>query len=70
MVRRDDRPVFSELFTTVAKHFQGDVIQILNASGRVLGCGRARYDHLESERLMGQRGQKPLIHYDYLYLVD
>ncbi len=49
---------------------RGDVIQILNPGGRVLGCGRARYDHQEAERLMGQRGQKPLIHYDYLYLVD
>jgi glutamate 5-kinase len=49
---------------------RGDVIQILNPDGRVLGCGRARYDHQEAERLMGQRGQKPLIHYDYLYLVD
>jgi len=49
---------------------RGDVIQILDPSGRVLGCGRARYDHREAERLMGQRGQKPLIHYDYLYLVD
>lgn len=49
---------------------RGDVIQIFNSSGRVLGCGKARYDHREAERLMGQRGQKSLIHYDYLYLVD
>lgn len=52
-------------------HFdRGDVIQILNPSGRVLGCGQARYDHTEAVKLMGRRGQKPLIHYDYLYLVD
>jgi glutamate 5-kinase len=49
---------------------RGDIIQILNPAGRVLGCGQARYDHQEAERVMGQRGQKPLIHYDYLYLVD
>jgi glutamate 5-kinase len=48
----------------------GDVIEIVNSAGRVLGCGRARYDHREAERLRGQRGQKALIHYDYLYLVD
>jgi len=47
---------------------RGDVIQILNLSGKVLGCGQARYDHSEAKRLLGQRGQKPLIHYDYLYL--
>jgi glutamate 5-kinase len=52
-------------------HFdRGDVIQILNPQGRVLGCGQARYDHEEAKKLMGQRGQKPLVHYDYLYLVD
>jgi len=49
---------------------RGDVIQILNSSGKVLGCGQARYDHIEAAKLTGQRGQKPLIHYDYLYLVD
>jgi glutamate 5-kinase len=49
---------------------RGDVIRIRNPAGRVLGCGRARYDHEETRRLMGQRGQKPLIHYDYLYLMD
>lgn len=47
----------------------GDVIQIRNADGKVLGCGRARYDHEEARRLSGKRGQKPLIHYDYLYLL-
>jgi glutamate 5-kinase len=47
----------------------GDVIQVRNAAGEVLGCGRARYDHKEARRLMGKRGQKPLIHYDYLYLL-
>lgn len=49
---------------------QGDVIQIRNQEGAVLGCGRARYNHEEADRLKGKRGQKVLIHYDYLYLVD
>ena len=48
----------------------GDVIQIRNHAGDVLGCGRARYGHEEAKQLKGQRGQKALIHYDYLYLVD
>jgi glutamate 5-kinase len=48
----------------------GDVIQIRNPAGEVLGCGRARYGHGEAQQLKGQRGQKALIHYDYLYLVD
>jgi len=52
-------------------HFnRGDVVRILNAAGKVLGCGRARYDHQQATELIGQHGQKPLVHYDYLYLVD
>ncbi len=47
---------------------RGDVIRIISLSGRVLGCGRARYDHNEARQFLGQRGHKPLIHYDYLYL--
>ncbi len=54
----------------VEGHFdRGDVIQIRNPSGKVLGCGQARYDHQETAKLLGQRGHKPLVHYDYLYLV-
>lgn len=49
---------------------RGDVIRIVGPSGRVLGCGRARYGHEEATRLLGQHGQKALIHYDYLYVVD
>ncbi len=50
-------------------HFdRGDVIQIRDASGTVLGCGKAKYDHQRATDLKGQHGQKPLIHYDYLYL--
>ena len=48
----------------------GDVIQIRNQAGEVLGCGRARYGHEKAKQLQGQRGQKTLIHYDYLYLLD
>ena len=47
---------------------RGDVVLILSQSGEILGCGQARYDHQETKKLMGQRGQKPLVHYDYLYL--
>jgi len=55
---------------SIEGHFSsGDVIQIRNLAGQVLGCGRARYDHEEARQLMGKRGQKPLVHYDYLYLV-
>jgi glutamate 5-kinase len=49
---------------------RGDIIQIRDPSGRILGCGQARYSREQAENLVGKRGQKPLIHYDYLYLLD
>jgi len=49
---------------------QGDVIQVCAPDGTVLGCGRAGYGHEEAALAIGKRGQKPLIHYDYLYLID
>jgi glutamate 5-kinase len=49
---------------------RGDVIQIQNPDGQVLGCGRARYNNQEAEKLKGLQGQKPLIHYDYLYMIE
>lgn len=52
-------------------HFKrGDVIRILDTSGNALGCGRARYNHENAGKVMGKHGQKPLVHYDYLYLMD
>lgn len=47
---------------------RGDVLLIRDESGKVLGCGRAQYDFAEAEPAIGKRDQKPLIHYDYLYL--
>ncbi len=49
---------------------RGDVIRILGPGGQVLGCGRSQYDREEAERCIGQRDQKPIIHYDYLYLME
>ena len=45
-------------------------VPIINPEGRVLGCGIARFDHYDADEMIGKRGQKALIHYDYLYLVD
>jgi glutamate 5-kinase len=55
---------------SIEGHFvRGDVVRIVGTSGKVIGCGQAAYDHEETRRLLGQRGHKPLIHYDYLYLL-
>lgn len=49
---------------------KGDVIQVRSSDGRLLGCGRAQYGHAEAQAALGQRDRKPVIHCDYLYLVD
>ena len=49
---------------------RGDVIDVRDGQGKLLGCGRASVDAAEARETMGQRGEKPLIHYDYLYLLD
>lgn len=48
----------------------GDVIQIRNEAGRVIGCGRTRYSAEDATQKLGARGHKALIHYDYLYMLD
>ncbi len=51
-------------------HFdRGDVIRILGPDRKVVACGRADYDDAEAKERLGQRGHKPLVHYDYLYLL-
>lgn len=47
---------------------RGDVLLIRDESGRVLGCGRAQYDREGADGVVGKHGQRPLIHYDYMYL--
>jgi glutamate 5-kinase len=45
-----------------------DLVQVASADGKVLGVGRIACDSEEIKELMGKRGCKPVVHYDYLYL--
>ncbi|MEN0006737.1 MAG: glutamate 5-kinase [Bacteroidota bacterium] len=47
---------------------KGDLLQLLDEQGRTVGYGIAQYSSAIAMPLLGQKGQKPLIHYDYLYL--
>lgn len=47
-----------------------DIISVLDAEGRTLGVGRAECSASTARTLMGQRGHKPVIHCDYLYLSE
>lgn len=45
-----------------------DIVKVMDEAGVQLGVGRTNYNSREATRLTGQRAEKPLIHYDYLYL--
>jgi len=49
---------------------KGEIIRIISESGTKLGLGKAAYGYRSALEKKGQKNQKPIIHYDYLYLFD
>jgi len=47
---------------------KGDIIKICSKEKKAIGYGMAKYNSKKARELVGQKGQTPLIHYDYLYL--
>ncbi|WP_277481908.1 glutamate 5-kinase [Catalinimonas alkaloidigena] len=47
---------------------RNDIINLKDEAGQSFGLGKAQYDAERARQLMGNQGQKPLVHYDYLYL--
>lgn len=45
-----------------------DIVQIIGVKNKILGVGKVQVDSSKARTLIGQKKQKPLIHYDYLYL--
>ncbi len=45
-----------------------DIVKIIDEKGDFLGVGKAQYSSEKAAQLIGKKNQKPLIHYDYLYL--
>ena len=45
-----------------------DIVRIVDHKGCQIGVGRVSFDSFEARTMIGQHGQKPLVHYDYLYL--
>lgn len=45
-----------------------DIVRLWQEDGTYLGVGKAAFDSDEARSLMGRHGQRPLVHYDYLYL--
>ncbi|MBQ8520364.1 MAG: glutamate 5-kinase [Bacteroides sp.] len=45
-----------------------DIVKIIDQRGKQIGVGRIGFDSEEAQGMIGKHGQKPLVHYDYLYL--
>lgn len=46
----------------------GDIITILSDTGMIIGVGRASLSAAETAAAMGNHGERPVVHYDYLYI--
>lgn len=47
---------------------EGEIVNIFNPSGVLIGVGRASMSSEDTKNSLGQRGGKPVVHYDYLYI--
>jgi glutamate 5-kinase len=45
-----------------------DIVKIMNDDNKIIGVGKVSYDSEKTRLLIGRKGNKPVIHYDYLYL--
>ena len=56
--------------TAVEDEFErDDLVKVVSAtSGQVLGVGRIAYSSDEAREVIGNRGARPMVHYDYLYI--
>ena len=47
---------------------KGDIIKLLDENQKLIGQGIAEYSSDKAQERLGQQNQKPLVHYDYLFL--
>jgi glutamate 5-kinase len=47
---------------------KGDLVRLVDESDHALGFGLAEYGADKARERLGQHGQRPLVHYDYLFL--
>ncbi|XHR97859.1 PUA domain-containing protein [Mucilaginibacter sp. UC70_90] len=47
---------------------KGDIIKLIDDTDKLIGLGIAEYGADKARERIGQKNQKALVHYDYLYL--
>jgi len=48
---------------------KGEIIKLVDEHHKLIGLGIAEYGSDKAKERIGQKNQKPLVHYDYLYLL-
>ena len=71
--------MFSERITSLlpigiiavkGEFLKGDIVRIVDQQGAKIGLGKAEYSAVNASEKIGKNGQKPLVHYDYLYISE
>jgi glutamate 5-kinase len=47
---------------------KGDIVKLTDSDDNLIGVGIAEYGSDKAREMIGKKNQKPLVHYDYLYL--
>lgn len=49
---------------------KNDIVRICDEDGNYIGVGLSRYDSRKIRQLAGKKGEKPVVHYDYMFISD
>lgn len=49
---------------------KGEIVKIVNEQGKAVGWGKAQFGSDKVEAELGSKYKQPIVHYDYLYLVE
>jgi glutamate 5-kinase len=56
------------IINIIADFNKGEIIKLVDEHNKLIGLGIAEYSAEKAREKIGQKNQKPLVHYDYLYL--
>ena len=52
----------------ISEFKKGEIIRLIDENEKQIGLGIAEYGSDKAKEMLGKKNQKPLVHYDYLYL--
>lgn len=56
------------IINVVGDFEEDDIIRIIDESGTQIGVGRTAFDSIQTRLIMGKTREKPVVHYNYLYI--